>query len=1043
MRILLVEDNADHRELMRLALTGHDATWQVEGVVSGEEALRHLAEGEAYDLVFLDYSLPRRDGLEVLAEIRRGEAPPPVVMVTGRGDEQVAVEAMKGGAYDYIVKGEAYLQRLPVVAQRAVEAHQLAVERKRAEALRESEENFRSLAENAFDGIAIAAGEGAHVYANEQLAQLTGYSVAELLKTTIKDLVHPDEFNKIMERYRKRLEGKPAPRQYETIIVRKDGRSVPIELAAAKTVWQGKPADMVFARDITERKRAEEALRENEARLRDLFDEAPVGYHELDFAGRIVRVNRTELALLGYTEEEMLGRPVWEFIIEREVSRRAVLAKLAGESLLPAFERTYVRRDGSRLPVLIEDRFLRDEQGRILGLRSTIQDISARKQAEEVALENQRVLEAVLETTRALVVLTDSDGRILLFNRACEELTGYSRQEVLGKPTAECFRDQAWASIALKLLMDRGAPGLLAPHECPWQTASGEQRLIEWRFRVFPSPRDGRPCVLGTGVDITARKLAEEALRESEARYKQLLGSVTDYVYTVQVEEGRPVRTVHGPGCAAVTGYTPEEYQADPYLWYRMVHDQDREAVTTQAARVMTGEMPPPLEHRLIHRDGSVRWVRNTPVPRYDERHRLVAYDGLIADITARKQGEEARLELERRLLHAQKLESLGVLAGGIAHDFNNLLMAILGNLDLARLVLSPVSAARLSVEEAVHAAQRAAELTRQMLAYAGKGRFIVTDLDLSALVAENAHAFRAALPKTVTLHLQLGQGLPPIHADAGQLQQVITNLFTNAAEALGDQAGVVALATGVQDCDAAALAGGRVATLPAPGRFVWLAVTDTGCGMDAATQQRLFEPFFTTKFTGRGLGLSAVLGIVQGHHGTLFVESEPGRGTTLRVLFPVSDAPPAPPAEGAAAAASQALAPEGQPPSSSGTILVVDDEPMVRTTLQAMVEHCGFRVLLAADGEEAVAIFRAHAAEIVGVLLDLSMPRMDGAATLAALRQIQPEVKVILCSGYDESEATQRFTGQGLAGFLQKPYTLGKLKALLAGLMPARGEGA
>jgi len=212
---------------------------------------------------------------------------------------------------------------------------------------------------------------------------------------------------------------------------------------------------------------------------------------------------------------------------------------------------------------------------------------------------------------------------------------------------------------------------------------------------------------------------------------------------------------------------------------------------------------------------------------------------------------------------------------------------------------------------------------------------------------------------------------------------------------------------------------------------------------MDAATQQRLFEPFFTTKFTGRGLGLSAVLGIVQGHHGTLFVESEPGRGTTLRVLFPVSDAPPAPPAEGAAAAASQALAPEGQPPSSSGTILVVDDEPMVRTTLQAMVEHCGFRVLLAADGEEAVAIFRAHAAEIVGVLLDLSMPRMDGAATLAALRQIQPEVKVILCSGYDESEATQRFTGQGLAGFLQKPYTLGKLKALLAGLMPARGEGA
>jgi len=261
-----------------------------------------------------------------------------------------------------------------------------------------------------------------------------------------------------------------------------------------------------------ERKQMEEALRESEAQLRELYDEAPVGYHELDGKGHIRRVNRTELAVLGYTAEEMVGRPVWEFVLEREAAHRAVLAKLAGGDLVPAFEWTYLRKDGTQVPVLIEDRLLRDAEGRITGIRSTNQDISARKQAEEATRESQRLLEAVLETTRALIVLADSGGRILLFNHACEELTGHSRQEVFGKSIADCFLDQAWVSIALKLLVDRGDPGLLVPHECPWQTASGERRLIEWRFRVFPSPHDGRPCVLGTGVDITARKRAEEAL---------------------------------------------------------------------------------------------------------------------------------------------------------------------------------------------------------------------------------------------------------------------------------------------------------------------------------------------------------------------------------------------------------------------------------------------------------------------------------------------------------------------------------------------------
>ena len=401
-----------------------------------------------------------------------------------------------------------------------------------------------------------------------------------------------------------------------------------------------------------------------------------------------------------------------------------------------------------------------------------------------------------------------------------------------------------------------------------------------------------------------------------------------------------------------------------------------------------------------------------------------------VSDISERKRAEQERLEMERRLLHAQKLESLGVLAGGIAHDFNNLLTAITGNLALALAHLSPASAARERMEEAVRATKRAAELTRQLLAYSGRGRFVLEALDLSEAVEENAHMLRAAIPGTVTLTLHLGKALPVIAADAAQIQQIVMNLITNAAEAIGGRAGVVTLSTGVQTFDVAYLSRGRVADAPAPGRFVWLEVTDTGTGMDTATQQRLFDPFFTTKFTGRGLGMSAVLGIVKGHGGTLIVDSRPGKGTAIRVLFPPSETPR--PAKGSTVGALGESPHDEKSPSASGTILVVDDEDIVRDVCAQMVEFLGFRVLRAANGEEAVALFRAHSREIVGVILDLTMPQMDGVAAFEALRRIQPDVNVILSSGYDEEEATERFGGRGLACFLQKPYELDTLKARL-----------
>jgi signal transduction histidine kinase len=394
------------------------------------------------------------------------------------------------------------------------------------------------------------------------------------------------------------------------------------------------------------------------------------------------------------------------------------------------------------------------------------------------------------------------------------------------------------------------------------------------------------------------------------------------------------------------------------------------------------------------------------------------------------RRADAERLELERRLLHAQKLESLGVLAGGIAHDFNNLLQAMLGQVDLALHDLPPGAAARDAVEAAAVAARRATDLTRQLLAYSGRGKFLVRPLDLSALVKENAELFRAAVPRTCEITMALAHGLPAVEADVGQAQQVVMNLITNAADAIGAGPGVITVSTALVPGGAGVQAGSRVAGgAPAAG-YVAVVVQDTGHGMDAATVDRIFDPFFSTKGVGRGLGLSALLGIVRGHGGAIFVDSTPGRGTSVRILFPVSASTPS-----VVAAALPAPAPLASPGAGPvvGTVLVVDDEALVLKACASMVRALERPVLAARSGAEAVELLRAHRGEIRLVLLDLSMPGMDGLATLDALLEVEPGLKVVLASGFDEQALLGREGAARVAGFIQKPYTVGELREALA----------
>ena len=361
------------------------------------------------------------------------------------------------------------------------------------------------------------------------------------------------------------------------------------------------------------------------------------------------------------------------------------------------------------------------------------------------------------------------------------------------------------------------------------------------------------------------------------------------------------------------------------------------------------------------------------------------------------------RKDLEEQLRQAQKLESLGLLAGGVAHDFNNLLTGILGNASLVLEMLSPPEPERSMLEDVVRASERAAELTRQLLAYAGKGKFVVQPVHLSEVVREISQLVRSSIPRKVELKMNLPADLPLVEADPSQMQQLVMNLVINAAEAIGDQTGTVEVTTCVRHATGS-------------GVSVCLVVRDTGCGMDEPTRSQIFDPFFTTKFTGRGLGLAAVQGIVRSHGGTIQVKSHPGQGSDFEVCLPAMERHAGLWQEPQAAKTPPAL-------SGSGVVLVVDDEEIVRRTAKATLQRYGYTVVEAENGREAVDLFQRMLDTVAVVLLDLTMPVMSGEETYRWMRALNPSVPVIVSSGYDEMEAARRFGGEGVMDFIKKPY--------------------
>ncbi len=460
-------------------------------------------------------------------------------------------------------------------------------------------------------------------------------------------------------------------------------------------------------------------------------------------------------------------------------------------------------------------------------------------------------------------------------------------------------------------------------------------------------------------------------------------------------------------------------------------HPEDRLGVSALERYASNAELVRDIKRALAGEEFTAEHVVDAAVlethyrPLRDLDGRLTGTVGVSIDVTARRRAEEDRSKMQAALLQAQKLEGLGVLAGGIAHDFNNLLSGIIGNASLAR--LDPTSSSNAErLEDVVLIARQAADLTRQLLGYAGRSSIEVRPLDLSQQVHDIARLLHSSVSKRVELNVELGDDLPAIEADASQLQQVVMNLVMNAAEAIEGGSGSVRVRTSACELDPAVednlMVPGSSGTLPA-GRYVVLEVTDTGTGMSPETKARIFDPFFTTKFTGRGLGLAMVIGIVRSHRGAMRVDSAPGRGTCFQVFFPTCESVAVPPR-----APSESAALRG-----GGTVLIVDDEEHVRSAASRILDHHGFETLGAKSGREALEIVRAHPRSIGVVLLDLSMPDLDGEETLRKLRELRAELRVVLTSGYDEHEARRRFRAEGRVAFLQKPYSANELTAKIS----------
>jgi PAS domain S-box-containing protein len=759
-------------------------------------------------------------------------------------------------------------------------------ERKQAEeALEESEEKFRAMTATAADAIIMMDNQGCVNYWNPAAEIMFGYTPQEAMGKDLHLFLAPktyhEAYQKGFEKFRSTGQGIAINNTIEFVAIKKGGAEFPIEVSTSAIKLKDQWHAVGIVRDITERKRSEESLEKSEMKFMELFNDAPVGYFEYNVDGLITSVNRTYLEMLRYKFEEMIGKPVWKFIVENEVARQQILGKLAGiRPPARGIERTYRRKDGTTLPVLVEDRVLRDSAGKITGIRATIQD-------------------------------------------------------------------------------------------------------------------------------ITERKHAEAALRESEAKYRQLVEYAPSGIFEIDLNTLKFLN-VNDVMCE-VMGYSKEQlFSMSPI---ELLTEESRNLLAERMKETRPGEkIPDSTEYKLRKKDKSEFWALVNTKMFYKDGKPFKA-QVVAQDISERKR-------LEEQLIQSQKMEAVGQLAGGIAHDFNNLLTVIKGYGQLSLLDLKESDPLWGNIQEIQKATQRASDLTRQLLAFSRRQILDPKVLNLNSLVKDLNKMLHRIIGEDIELITLLEEDLGGVKVDPGQIEQMILNLAVNARDAM-PSGGKLIIETKNVEIDAE-----YVATHIglATGRYVRLSVSDTGLGMSQEIIEKAFEPFFTTKEMGKGtgLGLSTVYGIVKQSGGNIWVYSEPGYGTTFNIYLPRVE-------ENLDALGSREesdFLPKG-----SETVLLVEDESSVRNLAYRILCQQGYTVLEAANGDEALCIVQEPIGKKIDLLLtDVVMPKMSGKELADRIKTLRPELKVLFTSGYTNDAIVHHGVLAPGTHFLQKPFSFKSL---------------
>lgn len=644
-------------------------------------------------------------------------------------------------------------------------------------------------------------------------------------------------------------------------------------------------------------------------------------------------------------------------------------------------------------------------------------DITELATTQEKLKESEQKYRTIIEFAHEGIWVVDEEFKTVFVNQKMADILGFSPEEMIGKSTLDFIPPDEYPDVQ-KQRAER-LKGYFGQYERTLICADKSKRVFLVNASPIYDASNKFKGAIGLFSDITQRKEFENILKREHDKLQEFL-NLSPSLFILLDKEGN----IQYLNNTAYTLLKCNDSAIGKNWFSTFVKSSQRDTLQKHFEEIMKKQTITDLED-VVH-------VVNT---QYEERVIILKHaflygadgviDGLICsgmDITDKIQAEKERQAMEEKIRQTQRLESIGILAGGMAHDFNNLLVGIIGNADLALMETPPDSTTNYYLKEIIRISKELTHLSQQLLAYAGKGKTLVKPLSLTELIKNIETLITLSIPKKIAVKFELEENLPLINADPAHMQQLIINLVLNAAEAIGDKSGVITIITKHMHCDMKYWHTTYFGENCKEGTYIYLEIIDNGSGISKDVKDRMFEPFFTTKFIGRGLGLSAVAGIVRAHNGAIKVYTELGKGTSFKVFFPTIEE---------TTNRSKMIdfkQEELKQETKQRQILVVDDEKLVRDTVKSMLEIAGFHVLLASNGEEAITIYKENKDQIALVLLDMTMPIMDGEETFRELRRVNPEVKVLLSSGYNEKDILERFIGKGLTGFIQKPFVLSTL---------------